>query len=295
MARRPTTPESSISNMIAGLRREGMLTERSIDFYEEHTKIVLKYLQTLGMPSEPWLITPDQARALLDHWQAKGLAVATRRGYLAALRTWTAYYGNRSIMDMRVIMAVDTRPNADWLTDEQARLLVALPKCELDEIIIHCELCLGMRRIEVLRLKPQDFTGQYVEITGKGPKGGKLRRMPYHRETSRVYAAWMRVRAEICAGCSSVADTLLVHRVGRKAVPYGDTGIDRRVSQLAQTLGFEFSNHTLRRTFGRTMWHSGVPVETVSKMLGHTSIDMTLKYIGADFDDMTAAMRRFTL
>ena len=297
MSRRPATPESSILNMLEGLRREGMLTERSIDFYGEQAKICLKDLQHLQRNLEPWNVTIDDAKSLLDYWTSKGLAVSTKRGYLAALRTWTAYYGNHDIERMRVIFPTDTRPNADWLTDDEARRLIALPKAPIDDLIIHCELCLGMRRIELLRLQETDFniSGQFVDIKGKGARGGKPRRMPFHRDTARILTAYLKERLQMISGAVKIPAALLVYRHGKIVKPYQDSGIDLRLKKIASILGFDFSNHTLRRTFGRVCWLSGVKVETISKMLGHSSIDMTLRYIGVDMDDMNAAMRRFIL
>ena len=43
------------------------------------------------------------------------------------------------------------------------------------------------------------------------------------------------------------------------------------------------------------MYRSGVEVATISKMMGHESIDQTLKYIGVDLDDMNNAMQAFAL
>lgn len=73
------------------------------------------------------------------------------------------------------------------------------------------------------------------------------------------------------------------------------SGIDEMLKPLGEQIGVKFSNHTLRRTFGRTMYRSGVEVATISKMMGHESIDQTLKYIGVDLDDMNSAMAAFAL
>ena len=43
---------------------------------------------------------------------------------------------------------------------------------------------------------------------------------------------------------------------------------------------FDFSNHTLRRTFGRKQWKLGTPIETISEVLGHESVDVTKNYLG---------------
>ena len=84
---------------------------------------------------------------------------------------------------------------------------------------------------------------------------------------------------------------------GSKLYEYGakGSGIDEMLKPLGEEIGVKFSNHTLRRTFGRTMYRSGVEVATISKMMGHESIDQTLKYIGVDLDDMNSAMQTFAL
>ena len=56
-------------------------------------------------------------------------------------------------------------------------------------------------------------------------------------------------------------------------------------------MGMKYGNHTLRRTFGRQLWKSKVPIETISKILGHESISVTLLYIGVNNDDMSKAVR----
>jgi integrase len=48
---------------------------------------------------------------------------------------------------------------------------------------------------------------------------------------------------------------------------------------------FDFSNHTMRRTFGRRQWQLKTPVETISDMFGHESIDMTKKYLSLNLTD----------
>lgn len=78
-----------------------------------------------------------------------------------------------------------------------------------------------------------------------------------------------------------------------QAGPYGEhTGaLDEMVIEpLRNCLGFHFANHTLRRIFGRRLFHAEVPVETISKFLDHESTTKTLKYIGMNLDDMDAGM-----
>ena len=79
------------------------------------------------------------------------------------------------------------------------------------------------------------------------------------------------------------------------AAPYTDRGhsIDRAVMhKLSERLGFYFSNHTLHRTFGRTAYRAGIPIETIAKLLGHEDVKTTIRYLGIDLDEMGAALSR---
>ena len=68
-----------------------------------------------------------------------------------------------------------------------------------------------------------------------------------------------------------------------------------KVKSISDRMGVTFSAHTLRRTFGREMYHSGVRIETIAKIMGHSSTEMTLRYIGVNLDDQTVAMNQFIL
>ncbi len=50
-------------------------------------------------------------------------------------------------------------------------------------------------------------------------------------------------------------------------------------------------NHALRRTFGRTLWTQGVPLEVISDFLGHQDTKTTIRYLALRNDDMVSAMR----
>ncbi|HPD08928.1 MAG TPA: site-specific integrase, partial [Methanomassiliicoccales archaeon] len=64
------------------------------------------------------------------------------------------------------------------------------------------------------------------------------------------------------------------------------------LDNLSKRIGVKFSNHDLRRTFGRRMFRSGVPIEEISSILGHEEIKTTLKYLGLEHDDLTHAMKK---
>lgn len=294
---------SSVECMIREFKAKSWRAPRTLRFYRDELSTIIRTLERGGRHTFPWDITEEDVKWLLDDYIKRNLTVSTRRGYISALRTWTEYYDNDVVRRMKIRWPADMRPNVDWITQAQAKELLAIPKTPAQDLVVHCELCLGMRRVEILRLRPDSFRGSHVEILGKGSQGGKPRSMPYHRDTDRVVDRYLRYRKALIETVrmqrpsAVVPESLMIWARGSKLHEYGvkGSGIDEMLKPLGEEIGVRFSNHTLRRTFGRTMYRSGVEVATISKMMGHESIDQTLKYIGVDLDDMNSAMQTFTL
>lgn len=296
--RRPSTPLTSVSIMCDDMAKRTTKSKRTFRFYRESIQIIVKDLESVGRPILPWDLKEEDIKALMQIWQDRGLTVATRRGYVSAMRVWLHYWHNTTIDGMEIRWPADTRPTVDWLEEEDAIRLASMDLPPIQELVIHCELCLGMRRVEILRSCVQDWKGSYVDILGKGPQGGKPRRMPYHPDTERILTRYLHYRGQIVALAKVkdpgvvVPDYLLIYSKGRYLLPYGPkgSGVDDMLKAVQHELGRTFSNHTLRRTFGRMMYRSGVDVATISRMMGHESQNTTLKYIGVNLDDMAAAM-----
>lgn len=305
MTRYPQSVESSIEHFCKHLQSEGTYAPRTIRYYREQCRCAFNILLRIRDDILPHNVTKADAVAFLDHMDDEGMTVQTRKGYFQALRKITDHFNNSVIRKMKVRWPLDTRPNVDWLDFDQAQKLLDHPKTPNQDLIVHCELCLGLRRCEVARLTPEDFQGTYVNVLGKGSMGGKPRRVPYHPKTAEVVARYNRYRDAMVTMSKSrfpasavIPDRLLVWERGGRMHAYSEerlSGIDGQVNDLSEEVGFHFSNHTLRRTFGRIMYRSGVPVATISKLLGHEDTVTTLRYIGVDMDDMTSAMTLYSL
>ena len=177
-------------------------------------------------------------------------------------------------------------------------------------VTIHLELCMGLRVSEVCNLMledvhiDKDVSKCYIAVLGKGHGIGKWRALPFHPDSERVFKAWLEERARRVASIRSYnpywvdPGTFLIwchYKDKPNGGRYTERGhsLDRAViHKVRERLGLEFTNHTLRRTFGRNLYHSGVPIETISAMYGHDNIKTTLDYIGINLDDMGLAMRK---
>lgn len=302
--RYPESYDTAVASWVRQMESDH-LAPRTVSFYVETLHAVAAILQDGGRPIMPRQIRREDLDYLLDYMEIHNFASQTRKGYIQSLKKWvSAFDSPLSHAWPRVRYPFDKRPNVDWLTADEARQLLSCSKTPLQSLVIHLELCLGLRRVEVIRLRVQDvdWAGEYLRVTGKGPAGGSPRLVPWSHDTKHVLESWMSLRAfwEGRARArypvhSDIPDNLIVWRRSDRLYPYSEEGygLDKTViNPLRKKLGISFSNHTLRRTFGRTLYRAGAPVPTIARILGHESTDVTLRYIGVDMDDMREAMER---
>jgi len=211
------------------------------------------------------------------------------------------FCGNDIVRDMDIPWtAKSVRIKADWLTVEAVESIREAIKGNPElEMIFHLEADLGFRRCEVSRASLSDFEDPLmVTVWGKG-RGvlGKRREVRRHPETPAVLEAYLEYRErEIIhpairelPGCVIPEGLLLYRHMGRVGVMQR-TAIDRRIARIRELSGVYFGSHTLRRTWGRTLWLEGVPIETIAEMMGHEDTRTTLRYLGINAEDQGAAM-----
>ncbi|MDO5853818.1 MAG: site-specific integrase [Thermoplasmata archaeon] len=264
-------------------------------------------LEAAGYDPSPRKMGVEEVSYLLNEvW--KDYEVSYRKEEFSYLQRYLLFFNNDTTKRMKVVFPPDMRVNADWLDDEQYDALMAVPKSPLQDIVIHLELCMGLRNVEVCRVMLSDIhnnrSSPYINVRGKGRGNGKYRSVRFHYLTQEVLDRWMRERETIVNTVRAHnprwedPGTLILwchYKNKPTAGAYGEhTGAldDKVLDPLRKELGFHFANHTLRRTFGRRLFHAEVSVEIISKFLGHESTSETLKYIGVNLDDMDEGMAR---
>lgn len=289
-----------MQGFIDSLIENGGYSERTIVFYSEQCRLVLRCLEEVS-PSAQIETLDEQTVMQLFRWMQTRYAVSTQKDYLCALKRMCDFSGNFVFQKVKLLYQNDIRPCVSWLQTDEAMQLIEIWKTPLQEIIVTLELLQGLRRVEVLRLRLQDINidGAYITVTGKGRAGGKLRIVPFHPSFNDAYARWMEERRELIKSAKDgQSDKLLIYVRGGKIKEYEQMkgkAIDKQLDELTRRIGVRFSNHTLRRTFGRELHRSGVSLPVIARILGHESTTTTMKYLGLDLDDMADAMQLLTL
>jgi integrase len=106
-----------------------------------------------------------------------------------------------------------------------------------------------------------------------------------YRETMVALARWRDPSAE-------EPGKLLIYLKHGRLGSFSEEGvaIDNRMKEISRIAGVPFSNHTLRRTFGRNLYQHGVKVEDIAAILGHKDTKTTLRYLGLDRTDHSGHM-----
>lgn len=136
----------------------------------------------------------------------------------------------------------------------------------------------GLRISELLALRPGDVNLVKHTVRLLDTKSGKPQTRGFHPSADDALARWLDTRRELAASngwkngklfCTldggPVSDDyvrVLLRRLAAKA------GIDKRVHP-----------HGLRHTFAVELEAAGTPVTTISKLLGHSSIAVTARYL----------------
>jgi len=312
MGRRPTTAESCIDSWIKWHTKRGTLPKTRMG-YLATASLIIKTCREYGVEDLPYKWSEDDFDTLRNKWECDGKEVATRRGYDFVMCALAAHFKNNTGKENKKRLPPDERPYADWLTLEQIRIVLSVPMTPLQVMAIHLMLSMGLRRVEVIRLRIEDIIidglNPHVVVDGKGHKH---RNVPFNHNTVEVLRMWLQHRdtlVEIAQRKSfrknrRFVDSghLIIYERDGKVSPYSElhpTGFDdavvNKVSMhpICVKAGIRFACHTLRRTFGRELYYKEedpIDLLTLSEIYGHDSMDETKKYIGPDPKRMAKAM-----
>jgi integrase/recombinase XerD len=238
-------------------------------FYEYHARNGVEFGRALS----------DERRAGRGSYKPflHGIAQARARGRVGRLR--------------------EQRRLPQVLTVEQVRVVIGAQDRLRDRFLFGLLALTGMRVGQALGLRHGDFVTQErrIEIVarednangarGKGGEGS----VPVTGGLVRCYSDYM--HEEYGALDSDyVFVNLWGGQVGR-AMTYGN--VDELVRRTRRRVGFHFTAHMLRHTYATLARRGGVPIEVLSKLLTHRSVETTnATYVHPTAEDLRAELER---
>lgn len=283
-----------------------LTAKREVDRISEKTflkyrSVLIKAVDSLedeGSEVYPKKIGRNEILFLRDSVFKTG-SPAHKRWQLSVVGCWLSRYGNDIVKKMEFAWPVDNRINVDWLEPEEV-ILLKNSAVGIEKLVIHLELDLGLRRIDMQRLTMQRVRDGYFEVLGKGKAGGKSRTVSWDEDTPRIFEEYKIQREKLIKNVQKknpmvwVPDSLLIYAKGKRIGEYQLTAIDNIVPRVAKRAGIKrkITNHTLRRTCGRMLYKSGNSLVTIQNVLGHDEEKTTVQYLGLKLDDQRLAFSK---
>lgn len=290
--------EDEVNEYLSELQDERNASPLTIRDYRYAIKTLMQGLHDAKRNSNPRKVTKEDIIFLKEEFMTG--SPRYRKDQLVRLMIFLKWAGNLEAKKWKFNWGNTERVNVRWLEPHQIAD-VKMEAIGIEKMMLHCELDLGMRRIELQRLQINSFQfgiRNTAMIHGKGRNGGKYRTIPTHPQTRELLNEYLEIRSnEIIKARKknpsvNVPNELFIHEQKGQLIRYSKTGIDRIISNLGKRSGFKLSNHDLRRTFGRTAYYAGLKLEEIMTLLGHSDTKTTIQYLGLDHTDLDASMKK---
>jgi len=198
----------------------------------------------------------------------------TIRTNVATVMSWIAWLRDMNYpMKIKTRMVVKPKPapcRRKWYTSEQIAMVLSGCDDLLTEVMIRVLFDTGMRAQEFANLRLNDLDGRTIYTVGKGRKDGWV----YISDTTRERLdAWIRA--------AGVIDYVWIKTTRRNYFePLTVDGIRKKIQRQFREAGLEgFQLHELRHSFATDVRKRGADVDVVRRLLRHSSLQVTQRYL----------------
>lgn len=250
---------------------ENALTQFSEYFFEE-----------FGEQPQIEIIETEDIRPFLGWLHDKGKSKNSIRLKISSIKSFFKYLNRKGLISGNPAASVFT-PKADKKLPsflQKNEISELINKFKADEVIGARNIALieliyssGLRISEVLSLTVFDFKGHVdsLKITGKG---NKERIVPIGRKAIEAVNNYLKLRPELSHKGYSL---LFLNKSGKSLDANACWRIINRAMQ-GVTNSEQKSPHTLRHSFATHLIDEGADINSVSEMLGHSSLSTTQIY-----------------
>lgn len=263
--------------------------ETTISRYRTQMVGLIRSCESIGAGSDITRWTESDVHRAL---RAMHLAESSEVRYASTIRSIAKFVGNPALENV-IILSNGNRPNVRWITEDQFRELMTEPDLT-DRLLIHLGGNMGMRIGEMAALKVSDIKPGYIIAHGKGHgKEGKIRKIPLVDTKDPLIEEYLMYRMKLLEGAieDQCDDHLIVYRQHYVVKAYIAQGIGERIRSTMKRHGIDATSHSLRREFITSALHAGCSVTDVMQIVGHSSPEMTVRYLRYDTDHLRNALQ----
>lgn len=220
-----------------------------------------------------------------EHLIKEGYAVSTINKKVNSLKVYNDFLKTKGIVSEsfiqlkrdRIKIAAGSEDVVDILSEEQVEKLLFYVEDRRkvsirNKLIVYLLLYTGVRVSELVGIKISDidFLTSHLKVVGKG---GKRREIGLRQDV--LYLIRQYMKEERSGSVFSDSPYLLL---SQRAGKMHRDAVRDWLAKISKELGFKLHPHLFRHTFCTRLLKKGVDLTTVSKLAGHSTVNMTAKY-----------------
>ena len=280
------------------LQLEDGASPRTIEAYRRDVIRCAVFMRSQGI-QRAVDVTPGALREFIYHLKDLGLAGASIRRNISALRTWFRVMLADGLVTHDPTERLDSpqrwRTLPEVLTVDEVTALLAAPGLDeklafRDRAMLELAYGAGLRVSEWIGLAVKDVLLEESLLRVFG-KGSKERLVPIGRSAIGAVAVYLRELRPVLERGSG-RGILFLNAQGHPLTRMGAWKILRKYVTMA---GIEraVSPHTLRHSFATHLLEGGADLRAVQEMLGHADIATTQIYTHVDREYLRTVHRQF--
>ncbi|MDO5776536.1 MAG: tyrosine-type recombinase/integrase [Eubacteriales bacterium] len=286
-------------------------SNRTIQFYGTEVR---KILQRINKTVDD--ITADDIRLYMAiRSRSNGVSNVTIGNEIRAFSSFLTWLTNEEYITRNPMLKVDSikqvKSKKKAFTEIEIEQLRMVTKDERESAILEVLLSTGCRVSELVGIAISDIEGERVLVHGKGAKD---RYVYLNAKAQLAVKAYLNKRSDSNPylfpkglGILEAPEEEKKLLLGKKsewwkypqlivAGTISTSTIEQTTRRIAKRAGVEKANpHKFRRTCATMALRRGMPIEQVSKMLGHESIETTQIYLDLSEEDLKLAHKRYVI
>lgn len=224
------------------------------------------------------LTSADLKDYLAAYKDQKAISMVTVQNKVRFLSSFFEYLVDEGFIDRNPVrgigrILVEKRIKKSFSADDLARIRASCSSAR-DRAMVEFLYSTGCRVSECtsLLVKDIDIDASELIVFGKGHKERVCYLSQSARDLLKKYLEDRKAAPDEPLFCRS-----------RSPAPLTSRAVELILKAIGEAASVENVHpHRFRRTFATDLWKSGVPVETIRILMGHTSISTTLRYIDID-------------
>lgn len=287
------------------------MSAHTIGSYRDAVVLFLRFLARHTRRRIETLEIPDVTAARVENFlmsleQERGNGIATRNTRLAALHTFARFLAvqrPQRLAQLQAILNVPFKRGArdapieyfdSSELDALFRSIDRKSACGIrDYALLALMFNTGGRVQEILNLSVQDLRLEPPYQVRLHGKGNRVRLCPLWPATVRCLRAHLDQQARIQANPDNTR--LFRNRNGEPLTRFGVRYLLRKyvaasATRAATLRGKRLHPHCMRHTTALSLLKSGVDFATISQWLGHSTLNVTMRYARSDIDLKRAAL-----